>query len=347
MLLRLSQICIYLLCLLTLAGCQSEENTASFDWRAAVDFPASFSGTLPCADCPGIDYRLNLFADQSFFLRTDYLDREPGRFFQLGRWQLHNENTLVLLSDQQNFRFAINGENNLLLLNQQGQIIDSEHNYQLSKDVRFKPVYPQLMMHGLYRANDEQPTFEECLSGQRWSVATTPDHETLQKRYDELRQAAGEALLISAQAELIAHDDTPAIAIHTFTGIWPGETCGRVGFKESLLDTYWKLTRLYNQPVIVHDGQREPSITLASGDDLRVSGSDGCNRIMGSFQVKDNKLKFNKMASTMMACPSDSGIAQRYHEALEQVQFWRIQGQHLELSDKDGKTLARFQAVHL
>ncbi|MGH7216346.1 MAG: YbaY family lipoprotein, partial [Nitrospiraceae bacterium] len=32
--------------------------------------PASFSGDLPCADCPGMRFRLNLFADQSFFLST-------------------------------------------------------------------------------------------------------------------------------------------------------------------------------------------------------------------------------------------------------------------------------------
>ncbi len=95
---------------------------------------------------------------------------------------------------------------------------------------------------------------------------------------------------------------------------------------------------MQNQPVIVVDGQREPSLTLASGNDPSVSGS---------FQLKANKLKFSKMASTMMACPAGMETAQRYHATLEQVQFWRIQGQYLELSDKDGNLLARFQAVHL
>ena len=119
---------------LILAACQPDDIDSAFDWRAVVDFPVSFSGTLPCVDCPGIDYRLNLFADQSFFLQTDYQDHDPGRFFQLGRWQLHAQNTLVLLSDQQNYRFAINDKDQLTLLNQQGQIIDSEHNYQLHND---------------------------------------------------------------------------------------------------------------------------------------------------------------------------------------------------------------------
>ena len=339
---------------LILAACQSDDTDSSFDWRAVVDFPVSFSGTLPCADCPGIDYQLNLFADQSFFLQTDYQDRDPGRFFQLGRWQLHAQNTLVLLSDQQNYRFAINDKDQLTLLNQQGQIIDSEHNYQLHNDGRFKAIYPQLAMRGLYHHSGDGSFFSECLTGQRWQVVDGADHQILQKRYAEMQQKPDQALLISANAELLPDDQQKSTAdisgkllINTFTGIWPGETCGRPGYKENLLDTYWKLTRLQNQPVIVVDGQREPSLTLASGNDPSVSGSDGCNRIIGSFQLKANKLKFSKMASTMMACPASMETAQRYHATLEQVQFWRIQGQYLELSDKDGNLLARFQAVHL
>lgn len=339
----------WMLCLVFIAGCQpQDEAESSLDWRAAMDFPASFTGTLPCADCPGIDYRLNVFADQSFFLQTDYRDRQPGRFYQLGRWQLHEQDTLVLLSEQQNYRFAINDADRLTLLNQQGQIIDSDHNYQLQKNSRFKAIYPQLAMRGLYRSNADGSFFNECLTGQRWPVTTDADYPNLEKRYSEMQQQADEALLITANAALLADNHHGSkLQINTFTGVWPGETCGRPGYKENLLDTYWKLTRLQNQPVLVSDGQREPSLTLSSGNDPRVSGSDGCNRIIGSFQLKANKLKFSKMASTMMACDGGMDTAQRYHGMLEQVRFWRIQGQYLELFDKDSKLLARFQAVHL
>lgn len=343
------------LCLLLLSGCQPQDETDSaIDWRAAMDFPASFSGTLPCADCPGVNYQLNLFADQSFFLQTDYIDREQQRLYQLGRWQLHDQDTLVLLSDLQNYRFAINDIQQLTLLNQQGQIIDSEHNYQLHRDANFKAIYPALKMQGLYQTNENGSFFSECLTGQRWPVLPEADYSVLEKRYVEMRQAPQQSLLISAKARLLPSDDkaleNPPVGIlkmTAFTGIWPGETCGRPGYKENLLDTYWKLTRLQNQPVIVSDNQHEPSLTLASGHDPQISGSDGCNRIIGSYQLKANKLKFSKIASTMMACPSDTPIAQRYHGVLEQVQFWKIHGQYLELSDKDGKLLARFQAVHL
>ena len=52
------------------------------DMRA---FAGSFEGTVPCADCPGIDTTLELFADGTARLDEQYRDRkpEPG---QGGTW---------------------------------------------------------------------------------------------------------------------------------------------------------------------------------------------------------------------------------------------------------------------
>ncbi|MCX4190186.1 META domain-containing protein [Methylophaga sp. OBS3] len=329
-----------------LTSCQSDDGDDDIlDWRASVSFPASYSGTLPCADCPGIDYRLNLFADHSFFLQTEYQERSVTPSFTLGHWQLHNQNTLVLLSDVQNYRFAINDQRHLTLLNQQGQLINSELNYQLNQDKTYRAIYPALPMRGLYREDAEGGYFNECLTGQSWAIADIADYEALKTRYNELNQDNDTALLVTLNGALLA--SSGKLKVSSFTGIWPGETCGQPGYSESLLDTYWKLTRLHNQPVIITDGQREPSLIMASGDDPKVTGYDGCNRLMGSFYLKANTLKFRKMASTMMACENSMETAQRFHEALEVVHMWHIKGQNLELSDKDGNTLARFQAVHL
>jgi len=40
------------------------------------ELPASYSGDLPCADCAGIRYSLNLFSDRSFFLSVIYLGKD-------------------------------------------------------------------------------------------------------------------------------------------------------------------------------------------------------------------------------------------------------------------------------
>ena len=63
---------------------------ASTPLHAAPTFPlplpASYAGTLPCADCPGIDTRLNLLPDGQFQLRMTYQERPGSGFDQIGLW---------------------------------------------------------------------------------------------------------------------------------------------------------------------------------------------------------------------------------------------------------------------
>lgn len=48
------------------------------------------------------------------------------------------------------------------------------------------------------------------------------------------------------------------------------------------------------------DAQGETSLEFA--DDGSYSGSDGCNRVMGSWEAAGNGFSIGPMASTMMAC---------------------------------------------
>lgn len=48
------------------------------------------------------------------------------------------------------------------------------------------------------------------------------------------------------------------------------------------------------------DAQQEPSLTFA--EDGSVSGSDGCNRLMGSWTADGDTVDFAPLASTRMAC---------------------------------------------
>ena len=43
--------------------------------------PATFAGELPCADCPGIRYQLDLLPAGRSILRRTYLGREPDNVF--------------------------------------------------------------------------------------------------------------------------------------------------------------------------------------------------------------------------------------------------------------------------
>jgi putative lipoprotein len=112
---------------------------------------------------------------------------------------------------------------------------------------------------------------------------------------------------------------------------------------EPLENTYWKLTDLGNTRVQASSQQKEPNFILDS-ETRRVSGSGGCNRLTGSYELNEDHLKFSQMASTMMACPEGMETEKVFLQALEQVNTWKIGGQQLEFFDAAGNLIARFEA---
>jgi heat shock protein HslJ len=110
-----------------------------------------------------------------------------------------------------------------------------------------------------------------------------------------------------------------------------------------LINTAWRLTRLHDQPAQRFDSQREPQIVLSV--DNRVTGSDGCNRITGSYRRSNSDISLSQLASTQMACMFGMAQAGRFTAALGNVARYRITGRHLELLDASGTLLLRFEAV--
>lgn len=101
--------------------------------QALGKLPATFAGTLPCADCPGIRYELNLNADQSYTLWNTYLERSVAPLESKGRWQVR-QNTLVLTpSSGKGQSFAIKSGDTLRLLDLSGKENTSKFNYDLTR----------------------------------------------------------------------------------------------------------------------------------------------------------------------------------------------------------------------
>ncbi len=106
--------------------------------------------------------------------------------------------------------------------------------------------------------------------------------------------------------------------------------------------TEWRLVRLGRATVKGDDLHRQPQIVLDPVS-RRASGSGGCNRIVGGYQLKGDKLTFDHMASTMMACPGGMDTEKKFLKVLGQVKRWRITAQGLELMDGSGKVVAVFE----
>lgn len=76
--------------------------------------------------------------------------------------------------------------------------------------------------------------------------------------------------------------------------------------------------------------------------DGRVSGSGGCNRIVGQARIEGSTIAFSQMASTRMACPpAVMDQEARFLAALGQASRWRIDElrRKLFLEDATGKVL--------
>jgi heat shock protein HslJ len=107
--------------------------------------------------------------------------------------------------------------------------------------------------------------------------------------------------------------------------------------------TDWRLIRLGGETVSAADPQRGPSLVFDPATH-RVSGSGGCNRLTGGYEVKGEELKFGQMASTRMACVSGMETEQKFLAALEKVKKWKIAGRQLELMDDSGAAVAVLKA---
>ena len=110
-----------------------------------------------------------------------------------------------------------------------------------------------------------------------------------------------------------------------------------------LAGTYWKAIELAGTPVPLQGSSHEAYLVLQERG--RVYGSDGCNRVAGTYQLKHAAVTFGEMASTRMACIDAGGIDVAFRDALKSARRLSVAGDHLELLDSSDKRVAIFLAV--
>lgn len=135
-----------------LAGCgnSNKKNSAGdADTRTAVadghnarnslDYTGTYSGTLPCADCPGIKTDITLNPDNTFKMTTEYLERNNGEKSETtGEYSWNEEGSKITLHSgrrgEHDRKYMVQ-ENRLLQLDLKGNVItgDLADNYILNK----------------------------------------------------------------------------------------------------------------------------------------------------------------------------------------------------------------------
>ncbi len=93
----------------------------------------------------------------------------------------------------------------------------------------------------------------------------------------------------------------------------------------------WNLSHIGEQEVPPNPQRPVAVAHLVFGADGRVTGSDGCNRLSGGYAIEGDRLKFDRLAGTRMACLGLKGRDDAFNRALALVTAWRVQGKSLEL----------------
>lgn len=126
-----------------------------------------------------------------------------------------------------------------------------------------------------------------------------------------LRASAGTNLIALALVVILAgcalptHPDSAAAPTDPYN---PAAT-------QLLDDTQWELTRWTDatgQARAIPHGDNGQPITLnfsTEGGQRRANGFSGCNRYMGTYELKNGKLSFGPLAGTRMACTGGAGGA--------------------------------------
>ncbi|MEG0488431.1 MAG: META domain-containing protein [Acinetobacter sp.] len=78
------------------------------------------------------------------------------------------------------------------------------------------------------------------------------------------------------------------------------------------------------------------------GSDLRVSGTDGCNRLMGLYAIKGEHITLGQLASSKMLCKDSMQLSNNYNEALNKVTAYQVYDKTLKLLDKHGNRLLQY-----
>jgi copper homeostasis protein (lipoprotein) len=323
------------------------------------DLPASYAGTLPCADCAGVRAQLDLWPDGVFHLQRIHVGK-PGRDDDRGRWQRAPGRDEIQLHGGREMPVSLawRGSDALVPLDLQGRPAGDEAAV-LRRLGSFTPADLQLSLHGDFRYLDDAASFEECLTGRLYPVAMEGDFAALERAYRESPAGVtGQPVVASFDGEIAARPAvrggpaTPAVVVRRFVGLWPGQSCERAMSRASLAETYWRIVRLRAEVPVTAPQRREAHLILHAREN-RYQGHFDCYAFAGHYRVEGDRIEFDPPVLTssgtcMTADPaaiSPPGVQLR--ETLQAAQRWAVNAQVLELFDGAGTSLALLEAVYL
>ncbi|MDH6313659.1 putative lipoprotein NlpE involved in copper resistance [Parabacteroides sp. PFB2-10] len=120
----------------TLTGCNSKKKEAApveeksavvadvHNSRNSLDYEGTYTGTMPCADCSGIEVEITLTGDQ-YTRKRVYLGKEDNTFEDSGAYRWNDSGNIIILNDDSRDQYQV-GENSLIALDEKGERITGD-----------------------------------------------------------------------------------------------------------------------------------------------------------------------------------------------------------------------------
>jgi copper homeostasis protein (lipoprotein) len=335
------QVALFLV-MLTLVACGGTHMSGQKE-SSKLATPSTFTGDLPCADCQGIHYHLDLWSDHVFHLQREWMGYELVKH-DIGRWELDTGRKVLMLESggEMFMQFEASHPRKLRLLDTKGHRIQSELNYTLASNGRLEPVDITLPLRGELVVDASALRFRECLTGRSFFV---DDNGEAAAARQALIAANSDSVYVTIEGTLHSTN----VVVRRFINAWPMERCERSLSNASLTNTRWRLDRIARETLRLAEGQREPYLTLRDGEQgAKYEASAGCNQMAGSYALSSESLSFAAGPMTLMACaaPIDA-LEKRYIDSLSRARRFRVLGNTLEIMDETGTSLALFEALYL
>jgi uncharacterized lipoprotein NlpE involved in copper resistance len=107
-----------------LGGCQRADKAvdAAHNSRNSVNWEGVYTGTIPAADAEGINVTITLNTDETYEIRYEYIGK-TGEFIDKGTFKWDQTGSIVTLNSTNMPPYYKVGENILIQLDMQGQLI--------------------------------------------------------------------------------------------------------------------------------------------------------------------------------------------------------------------------------
>ena len=212
----------------------------------------------------------------------------------------------------------------------------------MKRDPEFRPLDEPVRVLGLYRYMADAGRITLCVTARDLPVAQAGASAALEKAYGEKRSAPGEPLLVAVAGHLADRLKTEgkgtelSFVVDTFEKALPGEPCkpplpGQAALAGTPEGRTWTLVSLRGQSVKGGRGRMALQVKLdATGH--RLSGSTGCNRLMGRYSLQGDSLTFADLGTSRMTCPGAEEREQAFLRMLADVTGWKLAGGRLLLT---------------